>query len=715
MPWISYAENFEDVILRRALAEVPIGCYVDVGAGDPVRGSVTKHFYDHGWRGINLEPDPDLFPRLAAGRPRDRNLPVAAGSQNGERTLSLSPGSGLRTFRQAYALDPRNKAGFVARPVSVSVRTLDEVVAENRVDLIHFLKVDCQGSEADALRGFSFQAVRPWIVLVKATTTNGQEPSHEAWEPLLLAKDYLFVYFDGLNRFYLAKERMALRERFALPPNVFDRFIIHALPKEIRTLRVQIAQLQDYIQDYNEHNEQLRREVDRLHRKRESQPLRRIERALRTSFARRGKPSEEKPSEEPAIRTAIDEAGERAEPVRGPLQILRLSGIQGLRGRVGAIRRILVLQLDHIGDFIYRLPAHDLLRRSWPEAEITLLCGPWNVPLAERTGCFQQIIPFEFFPERSGEWRGVSNLEAERVAAIARSLGRFDLAVDLRTDPDTRFLLCHFQAELRAGFAAPEVDVVLDVALPNGELSGDLYAPTHRRSSALLLVEAIRAALQDPSSCLPSFLQGIATTESPLPRLIAVAPGCGDPVRAWPVEHFARLCALLTGQHNCTVLLVGGPAERETAEAILRDLPPERCRNLVGQVPLAEVPGLLASAQVFVGNDSGLSHIAATLGVPTVTVFSGVVDWRMAHPAGHRVSLLRIPISCSPCYSNRCPHAKACLTEIAPEAVAQEVLFYLEQQEAAGTEDHPPETGNGDPAGANGSRTADRGLPRSHA
>ncbi|WP_020494228.1 FkbM family methyltransferase [Verrucomicrobium sp. 3C] len=703
MPWISYAQNFEDVILRRALAEVPIGFYVDVGAGDPVRGSVTKHFYDHGWRGINLEPDPQFWQRLASARPRDINLLMAAGARNEERSFWLIPGSGLSTFREPYALDHRKQLGLVSQAASVVVRTLDEIVAEHRVETIHFLKVDCEGSEADALRGFSFQAVRPWIVLVEATKPNSQEPSHEEWEPLLLAKDYCFVYFDGLNRFYLAKERMALRERLALPPNVFDRFIIHALPEEIRTLRVQIAQLQGY-------NEQLRREVDRLHRKRESQPLRRIERALRTSFARRGKPSEE-----PAIRTAIDEAGERAEPVRGPLQLLRLSGIQGLRGRIGAIRRILVVQLDHIGDFINRLPAHDLLRRSWPEAEITLLCGPWNVPLAERTGCFQQIIPFEFFRERAGEWRGVSNLEAERVAATARSLGRFDLAVDLRTDPDTRFLLSHFQAELRAGFAAPEVDVVLDIALPNGELSGDLYAPTHRRSSALLLVEAIRAALQDPSSCLPSFLQGIATTESPLPRLIAVALGCGDPVRAWPVEHFARLCALLTQKHHCTVLLVGGPAEREAGEALARDLPPERCRNLVGKVPLAEIPGLLASARVFVGNDSGLSHIAAALGVPTVTVFSGVVDWRMAHPAGHRVSLLRIPISCSPCYSNRCPHAKACLTAIDPEAVAREVLFYLEQEEGAGTEDHPQETGNGDPAGANGSRTADRGLPRSHA
>ncbi|MDD2676561.1 MAG: FkbM family methyltransferase [Methylacidiphilaceae bacterium] len=702
MPWISYAENFEDVILRRALADVPFGFYLDVGAGDPITGSVTKHFYDHGWRGINLEPDPQYWQRLSTARPRDINLRVAAGARRGERPFWLIPESGLSTVREPYALDHRKQLGFVAQPVSVTVRTLDEIVEENRVNLIHFLKVDCEGSEADALRGFSFQTVRPWIILVEATKPMTQEPSYEEWEPLLLTKDYVFVYFDGLNRFYLAKERMALRERLALPPNVFDEFITrdqHVLLEERDTLRKQTRESGTYV-------EQLQREVERMHRKREREPLRRIERALRRPFARRGA----SPGE-PTIQTVAD----KTEPTHGPLQILRLSGIQGLRGRVGAIRRILVVQLDHIGDFINRVAANDLLRRSWPEAEITLLCGPWNVPMAQRTGYFQQIIPFEFFPERSGEWRGARTLEEERFAMIMRSLGTFDLAVDLRTASDTRFLLSHVPAKLRAGFAAPEVDVALDVALPNGELSGDLYTPTHRRSSALLLVAAIRAALQDPSSCLTSFLPRAAATESAPPRLIAVAPGCGTPVRAWPAEHFARLCALLTGQHDCTVLLVGGPGEREAADVILRDLPPSRCRNLVGQISLEEIPSLLASAQVFVGNDSGLSHIAAALGIPTVTAFSGVVDWRMAHPAGNRVSLLRIPISCSPCYSNRCPHAKACLTEIAPEAVAREVLFYLEQEEGAGTEDHPQETGNGDPVGANGSRTADRGLPLSHA
>ncbi|MDD4932997.1 MAG: FkbM family methyltransferase [Methylacidiphilaceae bacterium] len=684
MAWISYAQNFEDVILRRALADIPLGFYVDVGAADPAEGSVTKHFYDHGWRGINLEPDPEFWQRLTAARPCDINLPVAAGARSGERPIWLISGSGLSTFVEQEALAHQKQLGLASQSRSVSVRTLDEIVEEYRIDAIHFLKIDCEGAEAEVLQGFSFQLVRPWIVLVEATRPNSQEPTHEKWEPLLLSKDYVLVYFDGLNRFYLAKERMALRERLALPPNVFDDFTVStsALLEELRTLRGQTKQLQTYCK-------QLQGMVDRMHRKREREPLRQVERALRSAFSGKRRAAEE------PIQAPVDGKEAKPKPTRGPLQVLRLSGIQGLRGRVGAIRRILVLQLDHIGDFINRTVANELLRRSWPDAEITLLCGPWNLPLAQRTGYFQQIVPFSFFPERSGEWRGASALEGQRFAMITRSLGEFDLAVDLRTDADTRFLLSHVQAKIRAGFAAPETDVVLDIALPNGELAGDDQAPTHRRSSARLLVEAIRAALQDPCSSLPGFLRGTsAGTGDGLPRLVAVAPGCGDPVRAWPVEHFARLCAILTGANDCTVLLIGGPAEREAAAELLRDIPPARCRNLVGQASLEEIPSLLATASVFVGNDSGLTHIAAAVGIPTVTAFSGVVSWKMAHPVGSRVSLLRIPISCSPCYSGHCPHAKACLTGIEPEAVAREVLFYLEQEKGLAVNGRLAEAGN---------------------
>ena len=76
---ISFAQSGEDVVLARAFRGRNEGLYVDLGANDPVVDSVTKHFYDRGWRGINVEPVPSAFEALVAQRPRDVNLNVAVG------------------------------------------------------------------------------------------------------------------------------------------------------------------------------------------------------------------------------------------------------------------------------------------------------------------------------------------------------------------------------------------------------------------------------------------------------------------------------------------------------------------------------------------------------------------------------------------------------------------------------------------------------------
>ena len=94
---VSYAQNAEDVRLAR-LFDSSSGFYVDVGAGDPTEFSVTKHFYDRGWAGINVEPGP-AFERLEQQRPRDVNLRLAVAPESGEREFWVStPHWGLSTL-----------------------------------------------------------------------------------------------------------------------------------------------------------------------------------------------------------------------------------------------------------------------------------------------------------------------------------------------------------------------------------------------------------------------------------------------------------------------------------------------------------------------------------------------------------------------------------------------------------------------------------------
>jgi FkbM family methyltransferase len=221
---VSYAQNYEDVMLLRALRGVECGFYIDVGAQDPINDSVTKMFYEQGWRGINIEPVSHWYERLLADRPQDINLQLAVSDAPGQLRLFEVKDSGLSTTDLEFA-QQHVQAGLRIRESDVSCVTLDHICEVHGVRDVHFLKIDCEGAEAAALRGISLNRVRPWIILLEATEPNSQKPAYEEWELLLTQRGYRFVYADGLNRFYLADERAELYEAFAYPPNVFDEFV----------------------------------------------------------------------------------------------------------------------------------------------------------------------------------------------------------------------------------------------------------------------------------------------------------------------------------------------------------------------------------------------------------------------------------------------------------------------------------------------------------
>ena len=103
MAFISYAQNFEDVMLWRALKHIEKGFYVDVGAQHPVIDSVSKAFYERGWRGIHIEPVPQYAELLRKDRPDETVLQVALGDAEGTLELNVIPETGLSTCVDAYA------------------------------------------------------------------------------------------------------------------------------------------------------------------------------------------------------------------------------------------------------------------------------------------------------------------------------------------------------------------------------------------------------------------------------------------------------------------------------------------------------------------------------------------------------------------------------------------------------------------------------------
>ncbi|SDT83356.1 methyltransferase, FkbM family [Streptomyces sp. TLI_053] len=221
---ISFAQQTEDVILRRLFADRAEGRYVDIGAGHPVEHSITKWFYDRGWSGINVEPQTDLHRRLCQERPRDRNVKCAIGTQDGDGVLTHFPTHwGWATTVEDVA-SSHQAAGLRTVRSEVPVRRLESVLDEHCDLPVDFLKVDAEGAEGAVLSSFDLSRWMPTVVVVEATLPNSPI-YHAPWEPLLLDAGYVRTLFDGLNNFYVRRhdqERIALG---SVPSNVFDNFI----------------------------------------------------------------------------------------------------------------------------------------------------------------------------------------------------------------------------------------------------------------------------------------------------------------------------------------------------------------------------------------------------------------------------------------------------------------------------------------------------------
>lgn len=222
MTFSSYAQNFEDVMLWRALKHVDRGCYVDVGAQHPVIDSVSKAFYEHGWRGIHIEPVPHYAELLRQDRPDETVLEIALSDTEGSLELNVISGTGLSTAVDAYAQRHQTERLLEHQRISVPAKTLKSALQPLAGKQVHWLKIDVEGFETQVLKGWDSEALRPWVMVVEATIPDSVETDYAVWDDILTAAQYRFVYFDGLNRYYIAREHGELAAAFASPPNVFD-------------------------------------------------------------------------------------------------------------------------------------------------------------------------------------------------------------------------------------------------------------------------------------------------------------------------------------------------------------------------------------------------------------------------------------------------------------------------------------------------------------
>jgi FkbM family methyltransferase len=222
MSTISYAQRFEDLYLMRCFGKQAAGFYVDIGSGHPVYDNVSFAFYLKGWRGITVEPNPWLAQLSRAVRPRDRHVEALVGASRGEAALHLVRDyHGLSTMIESHAQAALREFGKAADAITVPLTTLADICAGTAPASFEFLKIDVEGAEKDVLLGGDFARYRPKVVVAEALAPTTLKPAWQEWEAILTAQGYRHVWFDTLNRYYLAEEAGDLAAAFAGAPRAF--------------------------------------------------------------------------------------------------------------------------------------------------------------------------------------------------------------------------------------------------------------------------------------------------------------------------------------------------------------------------------------------------------------------------------------------------------------------------------------------------------------
>ena len=249
-PPVSYGSNAEDVRLWRVFRDVPQGFYVDVGAGDPWNGSVTKLFYDRGWWGVNVEPGP-LHELLAAARPRDTTVHAVIAAD--ELPASLEPADGLAV--------PRRRLESLVRDTDDSRE-------------IQFLRIDVDGAERPVLASADWSSHRPVVVVVKAACAAPAQPPGDDWESVLLEAGYEAAAFDGVNHFYVERAHKELAAGLAYPLSQLELVpaSLRQAQLDARRLAAKNARLQAQLEDGRQQLDGLARDEQR--RAREIERLR---------------------------------------------------------------------------------------------------------------------------------------------------------------------------------------------------------------------------------------------------------------------------------------------------------------------------------------------------------------------------------------------------------------------------------------------------------
>ncbi|MEX2045445.1 MAG: glycosyltransferase family 9 protein [Opitutus sp.] len=290
------------------------------------------------------------------------------------------------------------------------------------------------------------------------------------------------------------------------------------------------------------------------------------------------------------------------------------------------MQRILVLRGGALGDFLVTLPALSALRRRWSKARIELAGNATAAVLGRHRGLIDAV-----HSQHEARW-GTLFSDAPLPVPMAEWLESFDLVLNYWPDPGgelrRRFPLRPSQTFLHADAMPAVAPAAAHYCAPLRELGIEVTDFLHRLSP-----------LADPVRAAASPGHPIGQVRNPKPaignRSVALHPGSGSPRKNWPLERWVELCAALEKGGRSDLMVITGEADTGAATGLAG-----AGRRHAHQLPFETLVDELAASRLFIGHDSGISHLAAACGVPCILLF-GPTDPAMWAPRGANVRVIR--------------------------------------------------------------------------
>jgi lipopolysaccharide heptosyltransferase II len=320
-----------------------------------------------------------------------------------------------------------------------------------------------------------------------------------------------------------------------------------------------------------------------------------------------------------------------------------------------SVRRVLFVRLRSIGDTVLATPALYALRRFLPAAQIDILLEDWVAPLLDGLELVDQVITIE---RRSKASRA-------RVMRALRA-ARYDVVYNLHGGTTATLITRATGAKHRVGYVSYQYGRLHNhTAPPASELWG--RPQTHSVEQQLALLGWTGVPVSDrPATRLKVTKEGAVALDQKLRALTPdghrldparpfalMHPAAALETKQWAIENFARVAAALAARGWQTVAVVA-PHE-EAVNAALNNASAAPIVAL-SDLSLPSVTALAARARLFVGNDSGIAHIAAAVGTPSVVIFgsSNVAHWRPWTGANVPAEVVREELPCQPCPGYTC-------------------------------------------------------------